>query len=209
MALMDNIGSLVGALMQPDQNQEGQELAKRADVDSNNFSKIASLGLPLLLQGINRNTQDSSGLESFNQALNQHQERNNYDSLSQFAQNVDTQDGDKILNHVLSGEKEEVSSGLANRLGVDGQSVTRVLAILAPIVMKYLADQKREKNLGAQDVHHENQNVLQEVIRQVQHQNGSSQSGLGMLGGLLGLGNDSNKQQKDSGILGDVFNLFK
>lgn len=211
MALIDNIGNLVGTLMQSNQNKEGQELANRAGVDTNDFSKIASVGLPLLLQGINRNTQDKSGLNSFNEALNQHQSRNNYDSLSQFAQNVDTEDGDKIVNHVLSGEKEEVSNGLADRLGVDSQTVKRVLAILGPIVLKYFADQKREKNLDAEQVQSETQNVTREAVSQVQKQSKEGSKDFGLIGGLLGFGNESepNKKEKDSGLLGDLFNLLK
>src|SRR5699024_10500064 len=116
MALLNNMSSLIGMLMHPDQNEESTQLANRAGVETNDFAKIASVGLPLLLQGINRNNQSQTGLESFNQALNQHQTRNNYDSLNQFAQNVDTADGDKIVNHVLSGNQENVSSSLSNRL---------------------------------------------------------------------------------------------
>lgn len=215
MALIDNIGNLVGTLVQANQNQEGQELAKRAGVNSNDFSKIASLGLPLLLQGMNKNTKDSSGLESFIEALNQHQTRNNYDNLSHFAQNINADDGDKIVNHVLSGEKEEVSTGLAERLGVDSQTVKSVLAILAPIVLKFLADKKSEKNLDAQAVQRETQDATQEAARQVRERSKDNQLDLGldlgMIGGLLGFGNgkDSNKQQKDSGLLGDLFNLLK
>lgn len=211
MALIDNIGSLVGALMQPEQNKNGQALANRAGVNNNDFSKIASLGLPLLLQGINRNTQNQSGLQSFNEALNQHQNRNNYDSFNQFAQNVDSEDGDKIVNHVLSGEKENVSNGLADRLGVEPQTVTRVLAILAPIVLKYFADQKREKNLDDKQLQRQTQDVTREAAQQVQRQSADGQKDFGIIGDLLGFGNtnETNQQNKDSGLLGDLFNLLK
>lgn len=215
MALINNIGSLMGMLMQPNKNQEGQQLANRAGVDANDFSKIATFALPLLLQGINKNNQKASGLESFNQALNDHQTRNNYDSLNQFAQNVDTEDGDKIVNHVLSGEKEEVSANLADRLGVDGQTVKRVLAILAPIVLKYLADQKREKNLDAQQVQRETQTITREAAQQVREYNKTEQKDYGLLGDLFGFGNDApttdktRRNEKDEDLLGDLFDLFK
>lgn len=215
MALINNIGSLMGMLMQPDKNQEGQQLANRAGVDTNDFSKIASFALPLLLQGMNKNNQNPSGLESFNNALNDHQTRNNYESLNQFTQNVDTADGDKIVNHVLSGEKEEVSANLADRLGVDGQTVKRVLAVLAPLVLKYLADQKREKNLDTQQVQQETQNITREAAMQVREHNKTEQKDYGLLGNLLGLGNDNEttkkteSNEKDYGLLGDLFDLFK
>lgn len=107
MALFDNIGSLMNTLMQPDDHEETKNLANKAGVDTTDFAKIASIGLPLLLQGMNRNNKDQVGLESFNQALKQHQERNNYDSFNQFSRNVDPQDGDKIVGHVFKLEEGE------------------------------------------------------------------------------------------------------
>ena len=65
MALLNNLGSLVGMFMQPDKNEESKQLANRAGVGTNDFAKIASLGLPLLLQGMNKNNQTSAGLKSF------------------------------------------------------------------------------------------------------------------------------------------------
>lgn len=215
MALLNNIGSLVVMLMQPNQHQESQQLANRAGVDTNDFAKIAALGLPLLLQGMNRNNQSKEGLESFNQALNQHQTRNNYDSLNQFTQNVDPDDGEKIVNHVFSGDKDNVSSGLAQRLGVSPQTVQRTLAVLAPLVLKYLADRKRDQNLSAQDIQNETQNATQEVAQQVREYNKADAPNRGLLGDLFSNLTDDNKseptksQEKDYGLLGDLFNLFK
>ena len=211
MALLNELGSLAGMFMQPDKT-ENKQLASRAGVDTNDFAKIATLGLPLLLQGINKNNQSKEGLESFNQALTQHQTRNNYDSLDQFAQNVDTNDGDKIVNHVFSNNQSStVTSGLADRLGVSPQTVQRTLAVLAPLVLKYLADRKHEKNLDAQAVQNETQKATAQVAKQVRDFNVSDGGG-GLLDGLLGglLSNDdTNKDNKDQGLLGDLFNLFK
>lgn len=147
MSLFNNIGSLMSTLMQPEQHEESQNLAKKAGIDTNDFAKIASIGLPLILQGMNRNNESQQGLDSLNQALNQHQERNNYDSFNQFSKNVDSQDGDKIVGHVFNAEKEDVNNSLADRLNVSPDTVRKTLAILAPIAIKYLADQKRQKKL--------------------------------------------------------------
>jgi|SRR5690625_1011561 len=209
MALINNIGNLVGMLMQPNQHQESQQLANRAGVDTNDFAKIASIGLPLLLQAMNRKTQNKEGLNSFNQALTQHQTRNNYNSLDQFAQNVDTDDGDKIVNHVLGGEKEEVNTGLAQRLNVNPQTVQRTLAILAPLIMKYLADRKQEKNLGPNEIQRETQEVSHEATQQVRDYNKTDNNG-GLLGGLLdNFTNNNANDNQDKGLLGEIFNLFK
>jgi len=211
MALFNNIGNLMDILMKPDQHEEGKNLADQAGVDANNFSKIASIGLPLILQGMNRNNQDPKGLESFNQALNQHQERNNYDSLSRLTQNVDRQEGDKILGHVFSNEKDEVSNSLADRLGLDAGTVNKALAVLAPIALKYLADRKKEQNLDAQGIQQETQKLTREAAMQAKdyNQNQLSDSN-GLLGELFdNLTGSTNKQKKDDGLLGNLFDVFK
>lgn len=212
MALFNDLGSLAGLFMQPNKT-ENKQLASRAGVDTNDFSKIATLALPLLLQGMNKNNQSEDGLASFNQALTQHQTRNNYDSLDQFAQNVDTDDGNKIVNNVFSNNQSStVTSGLADRLGVSPQTVQRTLAVLAPLVLKYLADRKRENNLDAQAVQNETQNATTQVAQRVREMNTSGNNGGGLLDGLLGglfSSDDSNNDQKDQGLLGDLFNLFK
>ena len=213
MALLNDLGSLVGMFMQPDQ-QDNKQLANRAGVDSGDFSKIAALGLPLLLQGINKNNQSKEGLASFNQALNQHQTRNNYDSLGQYAQNIDTNDGEKIVNHVFNNQGD-VNSGLADRLGVSPQTVQRTLAVLAPLVLKYLADRKKEQNLDPQAVQNETQNATIQVAQQVREYNKSDTQNKGLLGDLFSSFTNDNKtntkdtKENDSGLLGDLFDLFK
>lgn len=210
MSLFD-INNLMNVLMQPDQHEEGQSLANQAGVDKNDFAKIASIGLPLILQGMNRNNQSQQGLESFNQALNQHQERNNFGSLNQLAQNVNTQEGDKILGHVFSNEKEEVNNSLANRLGVNPDTVKKTLAILAPIAIKYLADRKREQNLDSQGVQRETEKLTRETAMQARDYNQNQSSGAGgLLGNLLsGLTDSSNSQKNAGGLLGSLTDLFK
>lgn len=212
MALFNDLGSLAGMFMQSNKT-ENKQLANRAGVDTDDFSKIATLALPLLLQGINKNNQSKEGLESFNQALNQHQTRNNYDSFDQFSQNVDTNDGDKIVNHVFSNNQSStVTSGLADRLGVSPQTVQRTLAVLAPLVLKYLADRKRENNLDAQAVQNETQNATTQVAQKVRDFNAQDSGSGGLFGDLfssLTANDDTNKDDKDQGLLGDLFNLFK
>lgn len=211
MSLFNNIGSLMSTLMQPEQHEESQNLAKKAGIDTNDFAKIASIGLPLILQGMNRNNESQQGLDSLNQALNQHQERNNYDSFNQFSKNVDSQDGDKIVGHVFNAEKEDVNNSLADRLNVSPDTVRKTLAILAPIAIKYLADQKRQKNLDAQGVQRETQKLTREAAMQARDYNQNEQAGSdGLLGNLFGgLTNSTDNQKNDDGLLGSLFDFFK
>jgi hypothetical protein len=64
---------------------------------------------------------------------------------------VDTADGEKIVSHVFGDQQDQVASqlaGAANLGGAGGDLVRRLLPILAPIIMSYLA----KKILGGQQV---------------------------------------------------------
>lgn len=213
MSLINNIGSLIGIFTQSDQNEESKELAKRAGVDTKDFGKIAAAALPLLLQAMNIKNQNSEGLTSFNRALNQHHTKNNYDSLSQFARNVDTEDGDKIVNHIFQDDKQKLSDRLAGKLDVNPDTVKKVLAVLAPLVLKYLADQKYEKGLDAEDVQRETQNVARQATTEAKKMSRENPKDYGVIGDLLGLGSTTTNGTADggkgSGFLDGLFDLFK
>ena len=56
---------------------------------------------------------------------------------------MDTADGEKIVSHVFGGQQDQVASQLAGTAqlgGVGGDLVRKLLPILAPIVMSYLAN---------------------------------------------------------------------
>lgn len=198
-------------IMQPNTHEESRQLANKAGVDASDFSKIAAIGLPLILQGMNRNNQNKSGLESFNQALNDHQTRNNYASFSQFSQNMDPQEGDKILDHVFHDNRQPVNNGLAETLGVSPDTVQSVLTVLAPLAIKYLADRKRENNLDSKGIQQETQSLTREATKQAKDLNETHQTtNISLLDNLLqGLDGNTISDEKDSGLLGSLFNLFK
>lgn len=205
MGLFDNVGSLVNLFVDDKQAPESQNLAKRADVNPLDFGKVASLGLPAILKAIQQNTQDEAGLESFDKALEKHQDVQNYQSVEQLSENVDPQDGDKILGHVFN-DKESIIDRIADSVGMTPAAVKRVLVLLAPVVLKYLADQKKSKNLDKKDLQKETANIADSVTKTITDSNKG-----GLLGSLLSnlTSDDATKTSKDkerkSGILGDVF----
>ena len=205
MGLFDNVGSLVNLFVDDKQAPESQNLAKRADVNPLDFGKVASLGLPAILKAIQQNTQDEAGLESFDKALEKHQDVQNYQSVEQLSENVDPQDGDKILGHVFN-DKESIIDRIADSVGMTPATVKRVLVLLAPVVLKYLADQKKSKNLDKKDLQKETANIADSVTKTITDSNKG-----GLLGSLLSnlTSDDATKTSKDkerkSGILGDVF----
>ena len=96
--------------------------------------------VPTLLAGMHNNAQAPDGAASLESALGQHQD-GLIDGGVDVCQ-VDTADGEKIVSHVFGGQQDQVASQLAGTAqlgGVGGDLVRKLLPILAPIVMSYLA----------------------------------------------------------------------
>lgn len=213
MGLFDNAGNLFDLLLQDDQRPETKTLANRADVDISDFSKIAALGLPAILQGINRNNQSDNGLALFNEALNKHQDTKNFHSTDQLTQNVDPHEGEKILGHVFK-DKQSIVDRIAGTVGLSPAAVKRVLALLAPVVLKYLADRKNTKQLDKRGVQRETGSIMEQMnhsVRDYGRNTPRQENSGGIFGGLFG--NDPHKQDRpdetNDGILEGILDLFK
>ncbi|MGX7349284.1 DUF937 domain-containing protein [Dolosicoccus paucivorans] len=188
-------------------NSQEQQLAQRADVSTSDFAKVAALGLPIILKQINRNTQSDAGLGSLVDALTKHQDVSQYQSPEEMTQHVDPQDGDKILGHVFETKQQEenIYQKIGNIIGIDEAAVKRVMILLAPIVLKYLADRQRNQNLDQRGVQRETNVAVEEVNDRLQKQNG------GVIGDVLSnilKGNSTSKPQQSGSIVGNILDYF-
>jgi hypothetical protein len=114
------------------------DLAARLGVDEPTAEQAARQALPALLGGIQANTADPGGASSFASAVRQH-DGGLVDGGVDLGQ-VDEGTGDKIVNHVFGGRREEVVQQLGNAPGPASQDLmAKLLPILAPIVMSWLA----------------------------------------------------------------------
>ncbi|MET4136838.1 DUF937 domain-containing protein [Pseudarthrobacter sp. PvP090] len=117
------------------------QIAGLLGTDRQTAQAAVEAAVPTLLAGMQVNAQASDGAASLESALGQHQDgllKGGVD-VSQ----VDTADGEKIVSHVFGGQQEQVASQLAGTSqlgGVGGDLIKKLLPILAPIVMSYLAN---------------------------------------------------------------------
>ncbi|ODU00640.1 MAG: hypothetical protein ABS81_23090 [Pseudonocardia sp. SCN 72-86] len=113
------------------------DLAAQLGTDEATAEQATRQALPALLGGIQANTDDPGGAASFAKAVDQHSS-----SLLDGGVNlndVDTNDGEKIVGHVFGSNQDQVINQLS--LGGAGGSglIGKLLPLLAPIVMSYLA----------------------------------------------------------------------
>ena len=161
------------------------QVAARLGVDEQTAEQATRQALPALLAGMHANAQDPGGAQSLAEAVNQHQ-----DSLLDGGVDVgqvDTGDGDKIVAHVFGANRDQVVNQLGGVGGSDGGALVRkLLPILAPIVMSYLA--KRLGQGGGGGAAAQSGGGLGGVLGSLLGGAGKS-GGLGdLLGGLLGQG---------------------
>ena len=158
------------------------QLAGQLGVNEQEAEQAVRNTLPALLGGIHANTQDPGGAASFASAVQQHDA-----SLVEGGvdlDQVDPNDGQKIVNHVFGAQQDQVVQQLGGLGGSGSSLIQKLLPILAPIVMAYLAKQLTgaTSNVGAD-------------------------GGLGgMLGGLLGgvLGGGGNTSASSGPDLGSI-----
>jgi hypothetical protein len=115
------------------------QLAARLGVDEGTAEQAARQAVPALLGGIRANTDDPGGASSFARAVEKH-DGGLVDGGVDLGQ-VDEADGDKIVGHVFGPQRDQVVQALGGAGGAGGGQdlIAKLLPILAPIVMSWLA----------------------------------------------------------------------
>lgn len=122
-ATIDSIASSVGA--SPDDTR-----------------RAISAVVPTLLGGLAVEADSPDGLSSLTNALEQDHDGSNLDQLDDLLSGAGTGkafDGSGIVDHVFGAEEPEVVQTLAKASGSDPSLLRKLLPVLAPIVMSWLA----------------------------------------------------------------------
>lgn len=115
------------------------QIAQQLGEDPATTRQAVQAALPALLGGLTANAQSRGGAESLLEALGQHQDGLADDMA---LDRVDTNDGEKIVGHVFGGNTDNIVNQLGGLGGgATGGLVRRLLPILAPIVLSWLAKQ--------------------------------------------------------------------
>jgi hypothetical protein len=109
------------------------QLASQLGVDSDEVRRAAENALPALLGGLHANAADPAGADSLMAALSDHQ------GPVTGLDDVDEQDGRAIVGNIFGDNTDQVVNQLGGVGGVSGGIVQKLLPILAPIVLSWLA----------------------------------------------------------------------
>lgn len=145
-----NNESLAASLFQQLQQGQGlQQVSQQLGIDPNQASTAVSAALPLLMGAMGRNAQQPQGAEALLGALQRDHAPatgGGFDLggllgsvLGGGGAGAGASNGAGILGHVFGGNSDRAAQGLSQATGLDSSKTSQLLAILAPIVMSYLA----------------------------------------------------------------------
>ena len=121
---------------------------------SSQVNLLLALAVPILLKYLTKNASTQSGAASLFGALSQHK---NTTAISEQIDAADTEDGGKILAHILGKDSGKVISGLSAESGMSSDQVTSVLAQIAPALLSGVsaatdtASKKKKKGIDLSD----------------------------------------------------------
>ena len=118
-------------------------LAAQVGSDEQNTEAAVRQVLPALLGGLHANASDPAGAASLAGALDQHSPDLVEGGVD--LNQVDQGEGSKIVQNIFGGNTEQVAQNLGGSLQGQTGLVQKLLPILAPIVLSYLA-----KRIGGQ-----------------------------------------------------------
>ena len=151
MSLMQIIGEQLSAT-------NIHKISSELGTDEEATKLAVGAAVPTLLAALTRNASDQSGAEALNGALSRDHDGSLLDHLDDYlggggaSINPRAARGDDIVQHVLGDKQQRVASGVGQISGLDAQTIIKLLAILAPIVMAALGRQKKEKDLDSDGV---------------------------------------------------------
>lgn len=120
-----------------------EQLGKSAGARPDQVEQLTKTALPTLLKTLQQNASSPDGAKSLDKAIDEHKD-DKVDDIFGFLQNVDTKDGEKMLQHIFSGKKGAVESELAKKTGLNNSQVSTMLTQLAPLVLGTLGNQKKQ-----------------------------------------------------------------
>jgi hypothetical protein len=185
MGILDTVGQQLSG-------DSLKQISQQIGTDEGTAAKAVSVALPLLIGGLTRNASSPEGAAALDQALtSDHDSSPLLDAPHQAITNPNAFNAGGILGHIFGQRQDPIQQGVAKASGIDLQSASRVLMILAPIVMASLARARSAQGANA-SAGQVLQSEQQHIERQV--------PGIGGLASILDRNHDGN-------IADDIANL--
>lgn len=206
MSLIDLITGNTG-------NQVAEQAENKFGISKGQIIALLAVAAPLIISYLKNKSQDANEAEALNNALDKDHDGSILNNPTSAVERE--AEGGSILDHIFGGQKATVENQLSQNTGISMDKIGPILAMLAPVIMGYIGQQKQANGVNAgglgdllggilggaqQQAQAQPSNPLNDILGNVLGGGQQSGGGLGdILGSVLGGGN-----QKQSGGLGDL-----
>lgn len=126
------------------------EIARSVGVSDSDVTKVLGGAVPAIMAGLTRNSASSDGAAGLASALDRDHDGSILDDVMGYlGGGGNLADGAGILGHVLGGQQRSIESAVSRSSGVDLGAVTKIMAMVAPLIMGALGKAKRRQGFDA------------------------------------------------------------
>lgn len=168
-------------------SQVVDSISRESGASKEETQSVVSAALPALFGALQDNA-SHGGAQGILNALNTKHDGGILDNVSGLLGSSTAADGNGILKHVLGGKQAPLQQAISKQTGVSSSLVSKILPLLAPIVMGYLGKQAKSKSVN-------NDSGLTDLLGGLL----GGGSGADILGSILGGGSG-----KSSGGVGSI-----
>ena len=143
--IVDMFSGLLGTNIDQIQNSLGNN-------DKKGIMTAASVALPAMLEALNKNTNTKEGAQSLANALDKDHDGSKLNDITSMISNYKGDNGSAILPHMFGDKKENIINSVSKSSGLDMNSTSNLMSMLAPFILEFLGKNKKEQNLDADGI---------------------------------------------------------
>lgn len=122
-----------------------QGIGNQTGTNEQETASVIQASIPVLMGMLQQNSSSQEGANSLLNALNEH-DGSILKNISTFLNSGDTSDGNDILGHILGANKSKIEKAISEKTNVPSAQVGKIIALLAPILMGFLGQEKKSQN---------------------------------------------------------------
>ncbi len=124
------------------------KLTGSSDVETHKVKNATKLTVPAMLKALERNANSHEGAISLENALNDHK-NDDINDVKRYLENVNRDEGDKVLSHMFGENKTRVQSNIARETGLGMGQTSSIMTQLAPLLLGLLGQKKSRQNVDS------------------------------------------------------------
>ena len=170
--------------------QVAQEMTRSLGVKDNDAMSMIPQVMPLILGGLNRQSQNHGGADRVNHILNKYGDANVLGDVGGlFSQVLGSSDVTPQLGGLLGTAGDQATEQMANQFGLDMGTAAKIIPMLSPLILGFLSNKRDNDGAGASGIaalidQDGDGSILDDVAGFLL--NSGNSGGGGLLGGLLG-----------------------